>query len=224
MVGHRIARRFGVPFVVTEHAPWNGWLDRPGIARQAVPAALAAAALMPVGTSVRTIDSPLRRRRGANGSDSPWASTPSCSCAVTRASAGAIRSSSSGWINYNKGIDVLLEAMRRLAERGLPGRLLLAGGSYSGTHGCRRSGCAISRALDLGDRVTFLGRQPPEAVARLMAESAVVVLPSRAESFGAVLVEALACGTPVVATRCGGPRTSSRPTSARLVPVATAER
>ena len=38
-----------------------------------------------------------------------------------------------------------------------------------------------------------------------MAESAVVVLPSRAESFDAVLVEALACGTLVVATRCGGP-------------------
>jgi glycosyltransferase involved in cell wall biosynthesis len=38
-----------------------------------------------------------------------------------------------------------------------------------------------------------------------MQTSALLVLPSRAESLGMVLVEALACGTPVVATRCGGP-------------------
>ncbi len=37
-----------------------------------------------------------------------------------------------------------------------------------------------------------------------MRESALLVLPSRTETFGAVLIEALACGTPVVATKCGG--------------------
>ena len=52
-----------------------------------------------------------------------------------------------------------------------------------------------------------------------MAESAVVVLPSRAESFGAVLVEALACGTPVVATRCGGPEDIVQDGVGELVPV-----
>jgi glycosyltransferase involved in cell wall biosynthesis len=78
-------------------------------------------------------------------------------------------------------------------------------------------------ALGLGDRVTFLGRQPPAEVARLMAESAVVVLPSRAESFGAVLVEALACGTPVVATRCGGPEDIVNDAVGKLVPVGDPE-
>ena len=55
------------------------------------------------------------------------------------------------------------------------------------------------------DRIEFLGIRDPEEVAALMQKSAVLVLPSRAESFGAVLVEALASGTPVIATRCGGP-------------------
>lgn len=34
-----------------------------------------------------------------------------------------------------------------------------------------------------------------------------VVTPSRREGFGATTIEALVCGTPVVATRCGGPDT-----------------
>ena len=71
-----------------------------------------------------------------------------------------------------------------------------------------------------------MSKSPPVAqdeVARLMAESAVVVLPSRAESFGAVLVEALACGTPVVATRCGGPEDIVTPEDGELVPVGDAD-
>ena len=219
VVGHRIARKFGVPFVVTEHAPWNGWLDRPGIARQAVPAALAAAALMPVGTSVeRSI-----RRYAGDGVRTeviPVGVDPELFVRRDESERRCDQILYVGWINYNKGIDVLLEAMRRLAERGLPGRLLLAGGSYFRNTRLQEERLRdLAAALDLGDRVTFLGRQPPEAVARLMAESAVVVLPSRAESFGAVLVEALACGTPVVATRCGGPEDIVTEEVGRLVPV-----
>jgi glycosyltransferase involved in cell wall biosynthesis len=111
-----------------------------------------------------------------------------------------------GFVNYMKGIDVLLRAMRLLVERGSNARLVLVGGAhYRNTLRQERELRGLANDLALTGRVTFAGRKPPGEVARLMAESAVVVLPSRAESFGAVLVEALACGTPVVATRCGGP-------------------
>jgi glycosyltransferase involved in cell wall biosynthesis len=51
-----------------------------------------------------------------------------------------------------------------------------------------------------------------------MRQSSLVVLPSRAESFGSVLVEALACGTPVVSTRSGGPEDIVRDEVGKLVP------
>jgi glycosyltransferase involved in cell wall biosynthesis len=76
----------------------------------------------------------------------------------------------------------------------------------------------LARELRLDGHVEFLGPQPPAEVARYMRESAVLVLPSRAESFGCVLVEALACGTPVVSTRCGGPEDIVHDGVGRLVP------
>ena len=52
--------------------------------------------------------------------------------------------------------------------------------------------------------VSFLGKLPHEAVAAEMARATALVSFSRAETFGCVLLEARACGCPVVATRTGG--------------------
>ena len=205
VVAERIARRYGVPFVVTEHAPWTGWLDRVGVARQAVPAARSAAAIMPVSTSVLGT---IRAYAGdrVHGTVVPVGVDAELFVPGDERERRGDQILFVGWINFNKGIDVLLAAMTELAGRDIPARLLLVGGSfYRNTRLQEERLRAYAATLGLGDRVRFLGRQPPHEVARLMAESTVVVLPSRAESFGAVLVEALACGTPVVATRCGGP-------------------
>jgi glycosyltransferase involved in cell wall biosynthesis len=121
-------------------------------------------------------------------------------------------------------VDVLLRALKLLQQRQVPGRAVLVGGSFfRDTRIQEEELRRLAHDLDLDGRVRFAGRLPQEDVARLMAESAVVVLPSRAESFGAVLVEALACGTPVVATRCGGPEDIVRDGVGRLVPVGDAE-
>jgi N-acetyl-alpha-D-glucosaminyl L-malate synthase BshA len=56
--------------------------------------------------------------------------------------------------------------------------------------------------LGIRDRVVFLGEYTP--VQELLSCSDLFLLPSRSESFGLAALEAMACGSPVVASRVGG--------------------
>ena len=53
--------------------------------------------------------------------------------------------------------------------------------------------------------VTFRGARSKREVAQFMQQADLFVIPSLAETFSVPAVEALACGTPVLSTRCGGP-------------------
>lgn len=63
------------------------------------------------------------------------------------------------------------------------------------------------RAEELGvaEALTFAGALPPEEALGLMRDHDLLVHPSRYETFGVVVLEAIAAGMPVVVTRCGGP-------------------
>ncbi|MBI2321186.1 MAG: glycosyltransferase [Chloroflexi bacterium] len=106
-----------------------------------------------------------------------------------------------------KGLYDLLDALALLRRHGLPARLLLAG------DGPERA----AAVLGLTD-VSCTGWLPQAELAERMATCACLVLPSHGETFGSVLVEAMACGRPVVATRCGGPEEIVRPGLGVLVP------
>jgi glycosyltransferase involved in cell wall biosynthesis len=111
-----------------------------------------------------------------------------------------------GAIREVKGVDVLVRALRLLADRGRDVRLRLVGeGHFQRYAQDQEQVRALTAELGLTDRVEFVGRKPLAELVEEIQQSSLLVLPSRAESLGMVLVEALACGTPVVATRCGGP-------------------
>lgn len=104
-----------------------------------------------------------------------------------------------GRLHPSKGQDVLIQALPRVVEAVPEVDVVFAGG------GSERERLE-SLALELGvqHHVRFAGALPRTEVFRLMAEAAVVVVPSRDEAFGLVNIEAMAMGTPVVASRVGG--------------------
>lgn len=122
-----------------------------------------------------------------------------------------------GRIDTWKGFDVLLDAWPAVRAARPDARLVLAGGPVRGKE--RYAEALAARAAALPG-VRWLG--PRDDVPDLLADLDLFVLPStEPEPYGLVLVEALACGVPVVASDAGGPPEileHAAPGAGRLVP------
>lgn len=79
---------------------------------------------------------------------------------------------------------------------------------------------ALAKKLNLESWVTWLGYLTQEQVVESYQNCDCFVLPSHHESFGIVCAQAIACGKPVIATRCGGPEYIVTPENGLLVEVA----
>lgn len=103
-------------------------------------------------------------------------------------------------MSRNKRHDRLINAFANVVKR-YPRAILDIGGDGPEKKGLKR----LVHATGLGDRVRFRGRIPRNDVPAFLAGSDLFALPSEYETFGVVVIEAMALGVPVVSTRCGGP-------------------
>ena len=99
-----------------------------------------------------------------------------------------------------KGIDILLKAIANLKHKLSNVRFdIIGSGKLLEVYQ------ELSKELGIENKVFFLGRLGREKLCSHLQESDAFILTSRHESFGLVYVEAMACGLPVIATKCGGP-------------------
>jgi glycosyltransferase involved in cell wall biosynthesis len=100
-----------------------------------------------------------------------------------------------GRLSRQKGLDLLLPAFQRLSHARPDLRLVLAGPDHEGYE---RQVRTMAQELGVADRVHFPGLITGELKLAAFVDAGLFVLPSYAENFGGVIIEALACGLPVV--------------------------
>ncbi|MBM4399494.1 MAG: glycosyltransferase [Candidatus Cloacimonetes bacterium] len=105
-----------------------------------------------------------------------------------------------GNLIHSKGIHILIIALSVLKEQNLRYRLSVIGdGKY------KDELVKLTKSLNVESYVTFFGAKSSKDIDRLLPEHDILILPSFVESFSIVLIEAMAAGLPVIATKCGGP-------------------
>ena len=102
------------------------------------------------------------------------------------------------YLKKNKGVDILIRAFSTYF-RGKEVKLIIAGDGPE-----RESLENLSKELGILEQVEFKGALNRDEVYKVMSNCNIFVLPSKFETFGVVLIEALANGKPVISTRNGG--------------------
>ena len=218
LLAWNIKRRYGVPFVITEHgtayarnlfAPWE----------------LKVAAKAAAAADYRLAVSEAFCHEMAQFLGSQWEACPNVvSPAFTNYSLPPSSLPAPeekrpfvftmvAYLSVRKGIHHLISAFAQ-SFKGDETTLLRIGGD--GQERDRLE--ALAEELGVTSQVEFLGALDRHEVRDLMARTDAFVLSSRYETFGVVVIEALALGKPVISTRCGGPNRVVQSQDGLLIP------
>lgn len=118
-----------------------------------------------------------------------------------------------GRLEKVKGVDILLKAADILRKKSSSNFTIRLAGRGSLSEELKQ----MAVEYGLADCVYFLGRLSREEMQDEMRNSNCFVLPTRYEAFGVVLIEAMASGLPLIATRSGGPDTIVKKENGLLV-------
>jgi glycosyltransferase involved in cell wall biosynthesis len=209
-----LARLLGVPLIVSEHMSPFPFDDMRGADGRPFPDVLS-----PLESAARV--TAVSRAHAA--SIAQWVRRPievlpnfideTRFAPSARVSTEPFRFLSVGHLVPQKGFDVLLRALALCHARGERFHLTIVGKGYQ-----EAELRGIARELDLESAVTWLGAPDRSTMPEIYRAADGFVLASRHESFGVVVIEALASGVPVVATRCGGPEEIVTPDVGELAP------
>ena len=100
--------------------------------------------------------------------------------------------------NFRKGFDILLKAVSLIDKMDL---VVHIGGAGKYLEKYK----TLAKELGVFEKCIFYGEIPPSDIINFYLDLDFYVLASRDETFGVVIVEAMSCGLPVIATKCGGP-------------------
>ena len=204
LIGQVVSRALGIPYVAVEASVTPRQREGPWACGHA----LAIDAIRGADTVICINPRDVKELRHIRGPAPLDVMAPFIDVAAFTASlAGARRSADDG-----RGIRLLAVAMMRDGAKLASYRALAAALAHLsdvrwwlrivGDGPARRD---VERAFrEFGDRVSFTGERTPAAIAALMHDSEVLVWPAIDEAFGVVLIEAQACGIPVIAGDSAG--------------------
>ena len=122
---------------------------------------------------------------------------------------------STGRLVYGKGFELLIEALRQVNNQ-------LPKGWQCNIIGGGEKMAELQQQIDqaqLHNQIHLVGQKNKQEIVQLLQQSDMFVLPSRSETFGVVYIEATACGLPIIATDCGGPKEIVTPQNGVLIPM-----